>query len=232
MHNYQKVIYFCRCFKIDNHLKMDFNKDTQYWNKYYKDNPPMCIQESNFAQFVKKYVEKNKKLIDIGCGNGRDSFYFNKLGLNVLGIDASDVVINELNDYCNSSISFKCGNFINDKEIYNQKFDYFYSRFTLHAIDENGENQFLRNCFNALNNNGKLFIEVRSINDEKFGKGDYVERNAYIYDGHYRRFIVLEEILCKLINVGFKIKYAEEEENFAKFGTENSQIIRVVAIKK
>ena len=45
-----------------------------YWNNYY-DNFEK-FKESSFARFVKKKIKKNSKIIDIGCGNGRDSFFF------------------------------------------------------------------------------------------------------------------------------------------------------------
>ena len=210
---------------------MDFNKDTQYWNGFYKVNPPMCMRQSSFAEFVQKYIHQGDLLIDVGCGNGRDSLYFIKSGIKVFGIDASDVAISELQTYAADGIQFKCGNFINDKELYSQNPDYFYCRFVLHAVDEEGENNFISNTYDALKPGGKLIIEVRSIHDEKYGKGEPMGRNAYILDGHYRRFIVMEELLSKLIKTGYKIKYAEEEEGFAPYASENSPIIRIVATK-
>ena len=49
-----------------------------YWDSYY--NKKIKFKESSFARSVFKYIgkSKNKKLIDIGCGNGRDSIFFSK----------------------------------------------------------------------------------------------------------------------------------------------------------
>ena len=44
-----------------------------YWDNYYSNIAN--IKESSFARFVKKRIKKNSELIDIGCGNGRDSFF-------------------------------------------------------------------------------------------------------------------------------------------------------------
>ena len=41
-------------------------------------------------------VQKGKSILELGCGNGRDSFYFAKNGLNVTAIDASNAVIEKL----------------------------------------------------------------------------------------------------------------------------------------
>ena len=78
---------------------------------------------------------------------------------------------------------------------------------------------------------GRFFIEVRSVNDELFGLGEKVGRNSYNYEGHFRRFIVKEELEQKLINTGFIIEYSEEKKDFAPFGNSNPPIIRVIGKK-
>ena len=45
--------------------------------------------------------------------------------------------------------------------------------------------------------------------------------NSFIYDGHFRRFVVKEELEKKLIEVGFRISYAEEKRDFAPFKDSN-----------
>ena len=209
-----------------------FNRDTEYWNHYYLNNPPKSQDESLFAKFVSKYTEMGKRLVDLGCGNGRDSLFFHNIGLEVCGVDASESVIKALNKFSNKSLTFLCGNFIVDERLYKNKYDYYYSRFTIHAIDKEGEKKLLKNVFNSLVEGGAFFIEVRSINDEKFGKGEKVGKNAYLLDGHYRRFININEMLAELIKVGFSIKYAEEAKGFAPYKDEDSYIIRIVAEKK
>jgi len=76
-----------------------------------------------------------------------------------------------------------------------------------------------------------LFIETRSVHDGKYGMGKEIEKNAYIYDGHYRRFIVLEELVKRLRNIGFSIIEQEESDQFAPQKGENAVCIRVVARK-
>ena len=209
----------------------EFNRDTEYWNEFYRKNPPASMQESRFARFVTKYIEKNKTLIDAGCGNGRDSFFFNRLGLNVIGIDASDFSVCALNKISAENLSFVCGNFIDNPCIFKKRADYFYSRFTLHAIDAQGQTDFLKNVHDSLFDGGKLFIEVRSVHDAKFGQGEKVAENAFILDGHYRRFVSIDALLKELLEIGFSIKYAEEEKGFAPYKNEDSQTIRIVALK-
>jgi cyclopropane fatty-acyl-phospholipid synthase-like methyltransferase len=62
-------------------------RDTLYWENYYKsalitDNP------SPFAKWVlRNQLRENMDLIELGCGNGRDSLFFAKNGVRVLAVD-------------------------------------------------------------------------------------------------------------------------------------------------
>tara|TARA_B100001964_G_C13769293_1_gene395292 strand:- start:140 stop:370 length:231 start_codon:yes stop_codon:yes gene_type:complete len=63
-------------------------KIQNYWEDYYsKDISPQY--PSNFAKFCSKKIPLNKvKILEIGCGNGRDSVFFSKKN-NVVATDFS-----------------------------------------------------------------------------------------------------------------------------------------------
>ena len=65
---------------------MNFKRNL-YWNKFYSNFS--FSKESNFAKFCLKYIKKNSDLLDIACGNGRDTFFFIKSGIKCQGIDIS-----------------------------------------------------------------------------------------------------------------------------------------------
>lgn len=216
--------------------KQRWNRDEDYWNKYYANRTEISELEeapSLFASdMLQRYMECGKNLVELGCGNGRDSLYFAKNGLNVTGIDASQIAIDKLRE--NHSMDhcvFICDDFVSVESIYQIQYDYCYSRFTLHAINERQETQILKKAYDMLKGNGYLFIEARSIKDKKYGVGQAVEKNAFIYDGHYRRFIDLAELLLKLKDIGFSIIESAESDQFAPLKGDNAVCIRVVAQK-
>ena len=43
-----------------------------YWDKYYSKH--QTFNNSDFVEFSKPFIKDS--VIDIGCGNGRDSIYF------------------------------------------------------------------------------------------------------------------------------------------------------------
>ena len=48
--------------------------DYKYWNEYYKKNIAPN-EPSKFAKDILKYLDSGKKLIELGCGNGRDAMF-------------------------------------------------------------------------------------------------------------------------------------------------------------
>lgn len=204
----------------------------KYWNKFYKKTNHIK-KATLFAKFcAKKLKNYSGTLYDVGCGNGRDVFYFNKRKINCIGIDRSHEVIKKnlkgkhlffRNKFIRSDFSsfFK-------KKINNKKFS-IYSRFTLHTINYKDEKKFLHH----LSKQKKLdfiFIETRTIKDELYGVGKKIGRHEFI-SSHYRRFIDTNEIKKKL-KKKFIIKYFKEGRNFAKFKNENPWILRIIAKKR
>ncbi len=216
--------------------KVRWNRDEEYWNKYYENKGSKCEalkEPSLFAcDMLERYMKSNKDLVELGCGNGRDSVFFAQNGLNVVAIDESQIIIKELQDkVALNNCIFICDDFVNAEVIYQIQYDYCYSRFTLHAINEQQETQILSKSYDMLKHGGYLFIEARSIRDGKYGMGKKVENNAFIYDGHYRRYIDLDELAPKLRDIGFTIVEQQESDKFAPMAGEHAVCIRVVAQK-
>lgn len=199
-----------------------------YWNLYYQNR--VCAETpSPFARYVSTLVEPGKTLVDLGCGNGRDAVYFAGLGLKVLGLDLSSAAIGQLQARQVPNARFLCEDFVNSGAHQPGAYDYAYSRFTIHSINVNQERVLFQNLRRALRPSGKLFIEVRGIHDPLYGKGEPLERNAFFYDNHYRRFIVLQELMNHLNERGFLVEYAEERTGFAPYGSDDPPVIRLVA---
>lgn len=212
-------------------LSEEFKRDTEYWNAYYSQRPDINAP-SLFAKEVGKELQKSKTILELGCGNGRDSIYFSKLGLNVTAIDASDGAIRMLKQENNEdNICFICDDFVSSPAIFSGQYDYVYSRFSLHAINEEQETETLYNVHKVLKKGGRFFVEVRSVNDELYGLGKKAGENAYVYNGHFRRFVEMGRLVEKMRGVGFGIFSAAEERGFAPFGDSDPPVIRIIAKK-
>ncbi len=205
--------------------------DKNYWVAYY-ENHQAPIAPSDFAVTLLEdnLIKPGAKLLELGCGNGRDSIYFAKNGVTVSAVDQAENAISRLQDSF-PYIHFTSGDFIHTKLLEKVKFDYIYSRFTIHTITLDQESMLLKRVYQSLKDGGLFFIETRCIKDCIFGLGEKIGYNEFIYENHYRRFIVKEEMEKRLKQAGFRILLSEEKTGFAKYDKHDPVILRIIAIK-
>ncbi len=206
------------------------NTSSDFWENYYAThrNPVAC---SLFAEFVTPFLKKGELLVEFGCGNARDSVHFAKQGVNVMAIDQCTKEIGYLNqEFADlGNISFLADDMTRLSPNM-EKSDYLYSRFTLHAIDKESQSRVFNWSSANLKSGGLFFIEVRSVKDDLFGQGESLKDNAFFTD-HYRRFIVLDEMLEEMKECGFKILYSQESNGLAPFKDKDPIVIRIIAQK-
>ena len=201
-----------------------------FWNKFYKKKLSFT-HPSNFAKFCKiNFLKKNKKLLEIGCGNGRDSFYFNNNKIIVAAIDKSKeaIKINNLKVQ-NKEINFLNMD-INSKNFPKLgKFDFIYLRFFLHVINQKSEIKLFNNLSKlGIPNQTLILFEFRTIKDPLFKLGKKLSKYERFTD-HYRRFIDVAKLKKFIINKKrFKIIKIIERKGLAKFKTENPVVCRII----
>ena len=204
--------------------------DIQYWNNYYSGNRTEISEPSAFALYCALQMKQGKKLIDLGCGNGRDSLYFCKSGLKVTAVDSAQTAINVIDSH-GLPVFAVCNDFIHTKALDCMDYDYAYARWTIHAISQKQQNELLPRVFGALSKGGLFFIEARTINDAKYGDGKPLGENEFFFDNHYRRFIDPCVFLRQMKDTGYSISYSEESDIFSVVGDDAPTLLRVVGMK-
>ena len=200
----------------------------KHWDEFYAlASAP--VEPSPFSRHVAEEIGANSSLLEVGCGNGRDAWFFGSLGHHVVALDASQGAIDFcLDHYKDQSMQFVCGTVRDLVAEHEQEFDVVYSRFCIHAMTRPEENEFINTASRLLKSSGKMFIECRSITDPLARKGEVISLTERIW-GHYRRFIILDELENSLCQAGFEILQAIESKGLARFGDEDPVVIRVVA---
>ncbi len=207
-----------------------YNKqeNIKYWNSYYT-NKKMTTAPSPFAIFCAPYLfHRHTKLLELGCGNGRDAYYFSSNGVDVTALDMSDVAINELIKLNSNLLHFELADFTEYSAP--ETFDVIYSRFTIHSIDDEGEQKTFSNAYKNLKGGGIFMIEARSLKDKMFSLSTKISKTEGFTD-HYRRFLDFSIIAKKLEAEGFSILYKIESTGLAKYKEEDPVIIRIIAQK-
>ena len=141
--------------------------DRTYWEKYYSQNSKP-FNPSSFAQDIVKNINKKSELIDIGCGNGRDSLFFSSQKIYTVGLDQSINIVNFLKQYENKYLKFQNEDI---KNLHQKRYDYAYCRFLFHSLNEDEESRLLQWLKDNITKN--IFIESRIDEDkEKYSKTD------------------------------------------------------------
>lgn len=184
-----------------------------YWPQFYKkDEAPH--KPSAFALHSLRFIPLEAKIVDLGCGNGRDTYIFaqarsakNKEG--VTGIDTNTKPAN------GHGAAFVQGSY---KEVNFDNFDVIYSRFFLHTITQEEVGDLIQRCANS--KASYFMAEARS-------EGDVPK----VYADHERNFINGQELLMTLHNNGYDILYYEKGYGLAPYKSEDPLIVRVIAKK-
>ncbi len=202
-----------------------------YWNDYYsrvsRKAPP-----SQFAAFVANEFGDRDLVVDVGCGNGRDTLFFAQLGFDTLGIDAAQAAI----DHCRGLVggsdrpqarnTFLCRNVVDlrdDRELLERlrpARKLVYSRFFLHAIDQHEEDAFFDFAFATLQPGDAVAVEFRTALDAG---------RAKVTAAHYRRYVEAETLVQRVVNRhGARVAYLAEGTGFAKYKADDAHVCRLV----
>ena len=159
--------------------------DKKYWSEFYFNNNELTKKPNLFAQYLVEntVINEGDVLFEIGCGNGRDSIFFAHNNIDVTAVDQCDKNISFLNEQHNN-ISFISDDFTNLSNL-ESKVNVVYSRFTLHSINDEGEQRTLNWVYNNLKNDGILCVEARTLKDPIFGKGIDKGNNIWFYNYNY-----------------------------------------------
>jgi len=161
----------------------------EYWKTKWDKRE---IEEANdFARrSFSQIKDKNfRTLLDLGCGDGRDSLFFASEGLNVTSVDFSESGIKKLNELIKEkSLEIKTiQTDIRKINFPDNSFDVIYAHLSLHYFDDEITTQIFEKLFRILKKDGLIFIKCKSVEDALYGQGEKVGEDMY-KKGHLRHF--------------------------------------------
>jgi len=189
---------------------------SKIWDEVYSNDSAFFGEEpSDFAQKCYSDFKRYdvKRLLELGCGQGRDSIFFASNGLDVYAVDSSKVAIENIKQKMRGkNICLHLSHFEVRQTLPfdSSHFDAVYSHmfYNMRFIDE--ELKFLfKESSRVLKNNGLLYFSVRSDKDVLYNKGKKIDSNIYEINGFQIRFFTKPQIKSFLSN-RFEIKKIEE----------------------
>lgn len=145
-----------------------------------------------------KTFKKNSKLLEIGCGSGRDASFMTKKNYDLIGIDGSKNMIDEA-----KKIHPELSNKLFHKTLPNDlqfdiKFDGIYSIATLMHLSKGDLEKTILKIYDLLNPTGKFLMSISLFRDD-------INENGFDENGRYFLILSFEEWINIFQNTGFKI---------------------------
>ena len=143
-----------------------------YYNKNSEEyfNSTLNVDMTNTYKEFLKLVPKDGKILDLGCGSGRDSMNFMKLGYEVTAVDGSKELAKKASALLGKEVIASTFEELELKE----KFHGIWACASLLHIKREDLKTVLNNLYNNLDDNGVFYMSF------KYGEKEYVDdKNRY-----------------------------------------------------
>lgn len=143
-----------------------------YYNKNSEEyfNSTLNVDMTNTYKEFLKLVPKGGKILDLGCGSGRDSMNFMKLGYEVIAVDGAKKLAKRASVLLRKEVIVSTFEELELKE----KFHGIWACASLLHIKREDLKTVLNNLYNNLEDNGVFYMSF------KYGEKEYVDdKNRY-----------------------------------------------------
>ena len=187
--------------------------DKQNLKAYNKIAPEWVRKNFNRKFWAGEYVFfqqllRQGKVIDLGCGGGRDSLWFIKHGYDYLGVDFSKQMIKQAK-LRNPKARFVCKSFY-DLDFPKNSFDGFWAAASLLHVPKQKIKKVLKGIYEIIRPGGVGFIAVKEGRDQKLENWDKTQIKRFF--SYYRTL----EFQSLLKSAGFELIRSAKHKNLSQ----------------
>ncbi|HEY6805833.1 MAG TPA: class I SAM-dependent methyltransferase [Pyrinomonadaceae bacterium] len=202
------------------------------WDKVYSQKyMTMWYPNEDIVRFCASLIQKKltldkyevkrpvRRVLDLGCGNGRHAMFFARQGIEAAGIDISDQAIAWADQWSKSEgleIDFRVGD-ITNLPFEDGAFDAVVTHGVLDHVPMTVAEKAAREVHRVLSPQGLFYCDLRSSEDFEYGVGEELKKNEFIVTDGYEKGLVQhffsEEEIRNLFDGLFRILYSEIHEN-------------------
>ncbi|MDQ0096139.1 methyltransferase domain-containing protein [Paeniglutamicibacter psychrophenolicus] len=188
---------------------------------------------STFAHWLvgSGLVPKFARVVDIGCGNGRDLFHLQGLATEVVGLDRSDYAVRAAQTRVHSAseifvergdalVPGTIGALATKDRSEAQGRVLYYHRFFLNGLTASEEDVLFAELAASCTPGDYVAFEHRTDQDKDLKKALFRS---------YRRFVSPAETVASLEAHGMAIVHCEADRGLASYGREDPHVVRIIA---
>lgn len=207
------------------------SEQEQLWDRKHSKGEHTRKGHNPFVEKALEYLPAEGKILDIGCGVGKDAAYLVRRGYDVLATDISSEVIAQNKVYFQQeNLSFaKLDASQHPLPFEGETFDVVYSHLALHYYDDETTHALFTEIHRVLKDGGVLAFACKSIDDPNYGVGDEIEKDMFIAKGHLRHFFSIGYVK-ELLQDKFDIELLQDKQE--EYNDTQSVFVWCVAKKR
>ena len=192
-------------------------KKLGYWNNLYAKNDYFGTGPTILAVHAKKILDKYslKNILELGCGQGRDSIYFAKLGYSIVALDLSENAIKFIektrNDENLKNLQLITHDIQKPLNFQNSKFDMVYSNLSLQFFDLSQLSKIFSNIAGIMLPDSFFLFSTKKAGDKYYNFGNKISDSAFESNGITRFFFTKSELESLLENFFTIISFEEDK---------------------
>jgi len=201
------------------------------WDKRHAsgDHEDLRDTPSPLARLVEPKFKRASKILDLGCGIGRDAVFFDKNGHDVLATDVSDVAIRQNKEHFkNTGVKFSVLDMRDPFPYAEESFDVVYANLSLHYYLDGKTREIIREVARVLRPNGIFTFACKSY-DEIHNQGKEVEKNIYVSPTGVAIHLFTKNYAQDITQGLFEMDYLDEVEE--EYKGRFSRIVRCIVKK-
>lgn len=181
--------------------------EAKYWANFWKEREKSLDEQQQYMEFnflaeiFRKYISHRKRILEGGCGTGRWVFYLKEMGYDIIGVEWSKEVVDQVKVW-DPNVPIIVG------DIFNLDFpDSFFQTYISLGVIEHHENysMALKEAYRVICNGGFLLCTVPYFNPIRRIKNIFGAYKAKVGETFFEYRFTKKEIIMHVKDAGFEI---------------------------
>lgn len=200
-----------------------------YWEEFYSAPRSKAVptEGSAFATWVEGRLGPEILVVDVGCGNARDSLWFARRGRQVVGLDYAQSAVDKGRQAGVDAAEFDTLDLYDPEAVERTATELstrqplaVYARFLVHAVEAPGRYGLFNLAKQSMcEQGGELYMEFRTGKDAAL---------PHHFGEHYRNYLDPQVVVDEVEQLGGAVVHREEGHGLAVYQGEDPHVSRIV----